>query len=189
LYGGSGWEVDSWIVKERCGKRGTRHTLKEGVLNSHTRHRASGTQHFFLFGSKWSKQNRDHTGVKFYSSPSANSWILGAVPDQLEVWYSSSRTILGGFLFELALFLEARVGFDLGVVLTAGVEDVVEVVVVGAEVALSAASSWSGSVLEMILPRDKNPPMVLRCLSSASLLFFFSFSSSALTPGTSREEN
>lgn len=111
------------------------------------------------------------------------------MPDQLEVWYSSSRTILGGFLFELALFLEARVGFDLGVVLTAGVEDVVEVVVVGAEVALSAASSWSGSVLEMILPRDKNPPMVLRCLSSASLLFFFSFSSSALTPGTSREEN
>lgn len=79
-------------------------------------------------------------------------------------------------------------GFDLGVVLTVGVEDVVVVVVVGAEadVAFSTESSWSGSVLEMILPRDKNPPMVLRCLSSASLLFFFNFSSSALTPGTIR---
>ena len=113
------------------------------------------------------------------------------MPDQLDVWYSSSWTILGGFLFELALLIfEASVGFDFGVVLTAGVEDVVEeVIVVGAEadVAFSAESSWSGSVLEMILPRDKNPPMVLRCLSSASLLFFFNFSSSAFTPGTIRK--
>lgn len=80
-------------------------------------------------------------------------------------------------------------GFDLGVVLGAGVVGaavvgtgaVVVVVLLELDLAAFSRSSSSSSI---ILPLDKNPPIVLRCFSSASLDFFFNFSSSALTPGT-----
>lgn len=105
------------------------------------------------------------------------------MPDQVET-YSSSRGTGRGL--RPAFILEARVGFDLGVVLGAAV--VGAAVGAGADVVvvleLEAAFSRSSSSSSMILPLDKNPPIVLRCFSSASLDFFFSFSSSALTPGT-----